>query len=258
MKLHCQPLVDLYPPRRYSAEARDYFSRLEAAGSSAGPNRAAIDDLFIGLVAAGLWAKLGAACLLAGPTSLAGALVPIRADMPSPTAFNFVAGDYSQTAGLKGDGAAKYLSTNRAGNASPQNDRHLAAWVSQNGGQAVATAWLGLSAASGVSQLGHSGGTEYFARLANAVSAYAAQASAKVTGFVGASRSTSPHIALRAAGVASSQAVASQTPSSATLLVFSRDTGALCADRLAWYSAGAALDLAALDALLSAYVAALR
>lgn len=258
VKIHPQALLDMYPPRRYAAESVDYFARLAAAGSGPGPNAAAIDTLFRGLVAAGLWPQLGAACLLAGPASLAGALVPIRADMPAPTAFNFVSGDYSRVEGLKGDGAAKSISTGRAGNADAQNDRHLAVWVAQDGGQNVAAAWLGLNAASGVSQLGHNGVGEYFGRLANSPSAYAAAPGAKALGFAGVARANGADLALRASGATITQAVASQAPSSATVLVYSRSIGALSADRLAWYSVGAALDLAALDAALSAYVAALR
>jgi hypothetical protein len=51
-----------------------------------------------------------ASCIMAGARTLAGALVPLRG--PAPTSFSFVAGDYSRTLGLVGNGSTKYLNSN--------------------------------------------------------------------------------------------------------------------------------------------------
>jgi len=56
------------------------------------------------------WEAMKATCLLAGPRTLAGALVPLRG--PAPTNINFVSGDYHPVNGLKGNGSSKYLISN--------------------------------------------------------------------------------------------------------------------------------------------------
>jgi hypothetical protein len=69
----------------------------------------------------------------------------------APTNFNFVSGDYNRKTGLVGDGSTKYLDSNRAGNADPQNSFHLSTYsttattlllLAPPAAQALGTAWL--------------------------------------------------------------------------------------------------------------------
>lgn len=66
----------------------------------------------------------GACCILAGARTLAGALVPLVG--PAPTGVNLVAGDYSRTLGLAGNGTNKTVATGYFNNSMAQNSRHLA------------------------------------------------------------------------------------------------------------------------------------
>jgi len=87
---------------------------------------------------------------LAGARTLTGALVPLVGT--APTNFNFVSGDYNRETGL-GDAsnATKYLNSNRAGNADPQNSRHVAAYASSaisNNGAVLNAGGIGTGATS--------------------------------------------------------------------------------------------------------------
>jgi hypothetical protein len=74
------------------------------------------------------WDALKASCILCGARTLAGALVPLAG--AAPTNNNFVDADYNRETGLKGDGSTKYLDSNRANNADPQDDQHVCVYAS--------------------------------------------------------------------------------------------------------------------------------
>jgi hypothetical protein len=57
--------------------------------------KVAINNLVSGLKADGLWDAIGSSCLLCGPRTLAGALVPLKGD--APTAYGFVEGDFDRS-----------------------------------------------------------------------------------------------------------------------------------------------------------------
>ena len=89
----------------------------------------AVNNLVSGLKADGLWDAIGSSCLLCGPRTLAGALVPLRG--AAPTAYGgWASGDYDRSTGMKGNGFSLYLDSNRAGNADAQDDRHWAIYLS--------------------------------------------------------------------------------------------------------------------------------
>jgi len=242
--------------------ARDYIARLDAAGSGPGPNTAPISHLVAGLRARGLWDKLAAACLLAGPDSLSGALVPLRADMPTPTAFNFVAGDYSRATGLKGNGASKYLTTGLSGTALAQNSAHLATWVHEAHVGAVVGCYIGnarTSVAGGAILLSRSGvnpgslATQLHGGVDSSVSGGAS------VGFVAISRSGGTSYTARRGGSEQIVADASVAPLNRSIHVFRLDQElGYATARLSFYSIGEALDLAQLDALLTTYVGSLQ
>jgi len=91
----------------------------------------AVDAFFRDAKELGVFSALKACCILAGARTLAGALVPVVGDAPTNVANGFVSGDYTRggaTPGLKGDGTS-YLDSGRANDADPQNDNHVAAYV---------------------------------------------------------------------------------------------------------------------------------
>jgi hypothetical protein len=89
----------------------------------------AINDFVTGCKSDGIWDAIKASCIMAGARTLAGALVPLKG--AAPTNFNFVSGDYDRKTGLVGDGATKYLDSNRAGNADPQNSKHMSVFYEE-------------------------------------------------------------------------------------------------------------------------------
>ena len=110
------------------ADAVDYLTRM-AAADGAGVEvsvAVAVDEFFANAKELGVFSALKACCILAGARTLEGAVVPVVGT--APTGVNFASGDYSRTAGLKGDGTS-YLDSGRANDADPQNDNHVAAYV---------------------------------------------------------------------------------------------------------------------------------
>jgi len=77
---------------------------------------------------------------MAGARTVAGAITPLVGN--APTNNNFVAGDYSRTLGLLGNGSNKYLATGYNNNDTtnfPQNDSHISCYIttSQTNGSGV-------------------------------------------------------------------------------------------------------------------------
>lgn len=232
-------------------DAKAYIAAVEAAdGQALEPAiRTAYDQFIRGCKADGIWDAIKASCILAGARSLSGALVPLKGS--APTNNNFVSGDYVRTTGLLGDGTTKFLDSNRANNADPQNSNHNAVWVSTIGtGIAIASELL---SSSGSNQIGLSGRKN---RNISALSGVSMQ-----TGLCGTSRSNSAVFNYRVGGADNLSTQVSQTPSADNVVILGAATAVYGSHRLAFYSIGESLDLAALDArvttLTSAITAAL-
>ena len=233
-------------------DAVAYITAVETADGQALEEKVkiAIDNFVLGCKADGIWSAIKASCILAGARTLAGALVPLIG--AAPTNFNFVAGDYNRETGLIGDGSTKYLDSNRNNNADPQNDRHLACFVTtpQTTG---AGAYIGAGAADvGSSVIGSdvSLGTLFF-RLSTSNSSTVASKAA-VTGLVGSNRTDASEYVVSIEKLQTTFVSSSQTPFAQNLFVFRRNAGSPVSiyanARLAFYSIGEALDLALLDA----------
>lgn len=133
-ELYLQMLSE--PVDTLDADAVDYIRRVEIADGYPLEEsvKLAINDLFVGLkadpapIAASNWEAIqaGTALLMAGPRTLAGALVPLHAGMPTPTNVNFVSGDYNRVGGLTGKDNA-ILDYAFAPTGLPQNDVSLSA-----------------------------------------------------------------------------------------------------------------------------------
>jgi len=229
----------------------------------------AVNQFVIGCKADGIWSAIKASCILAGARTLAGALVPLVGTAPTNVGGLFVSGDYNRKTGLVGNGSTKYLNSNRAGNADPQNNFHTFAWLpsqtltNQNVARqiiaSVGNTWMGYNTeASGF-------GSQYFVRARQAASSTIGFATNNVIGPVGVSRSTSSAITVRANGANSGVSIASATAGSPNFFVLAANDGSGAIQhspaRLAFYSIGESLNLALLDtrvtALINAFAAAI-
>ena len=213
----------------------------------------AINDFVLGCKNDGIWDAIKASCILAGAKTLNGALVPLVGT--APTNNNFVSGDYDRETGLVGDGSTKYLDSNRNNNADPQNNKHISTFVTYigTGGTSPYLADSG-STGSSLLILRGSTGNHGFKNNADTI----AGANNKTTGFVGSSRSSSGSFDFRSPSGPSTASISSETPHNGNLCVHRfGDSGTFGDSRVAFYSIGESLDLAALDTRVSALITAI-
>lgn len=238
-------------------DAAAYIAAVQTADGAALERavKVAIDGFVKGCKSDGIWDAIKASCILAGARTLNGALVPLRG--AAPTNYNFVSGDYNRKTGLKGDGSTKYLSSNRNNNADPRNSNHNAAFVSNIGGGQGALLGAGEGTAEGTNFISRTSTNFVFSR--NRSSTGTTSAFTFATGLIGASRSTSSEYIVRSNGANETTGVASDGVLSGDVLIYRRTGGSpLFFDaRLSFYSIGESLDLALLDARVSALMAAL-
>jgi hypothetical protein len=250
----------------YDAEAADYIRRVEAADSQPLEQgvRVAINTFVVSLKADGTWPAIRACCVMMGARTLAGALTPLVG--VAPTNANFVSGDYSRRTGLLGNGSTKSLGSNRAQNADPQDDLHMAVYVT-----AVATnvsqfpIYMGVGAGSaGDVHIGTlTNGSDLFVRMRNSTSDTFSGVATSV-GLLGVARSGANWYAAGAGVTSRTFARASQTPRSESTRVFSGlnvSTGVAqlwSNARLSCYSIGRYLDLPMLRARLDRLSADIR
>jgi len=241
-------------------DAVSYVAAVEAADGQDlefGVARA-INDFVLGCKDDGIWDAIKASCILAGARTLNGALVPLVGT--APTNFNFVAGDYNRETGLVGDGSTKYLNSNRNNNADPQDNHHLGAFASSIQSN------LALGVRQGTPTTGVGGRFIAFNLFRDVPNADTSQSfGSAVAGdstFYGTSRTSSSEYVARIGGASSTIASTSTTPVSGDLFVFAQNTTSIgpqshTTSRLAFYSIGESLDLAALDTRVSNLITAI-
>jgi hypothetical protein len=260
------------------ADAQAYVNAVEVADRQRieDPVRFAINNFVIGCKADGIWTAIKASCILAGARTLTGALVPLVGTAPTNVSGLFVSGDYNRETGLVGDGSTKYLNSNRAGNADPQDSAHLSCWVSTIHDPATATpantagTYLGNGGlSSGATQFGRAGGIppgSTFARNRNSAVNVNIDSSPPPTGLYVMNRSAAGSYIMRTGGTNYTLTQASQSPAAENHFVFARNNGSNSPEtynngRLAFYSIGESLDLALLDTrvttLINAFAAAI-
>ena len=246
------------PGFQFDADASTYIEAVEAADTQALETgvRYAINDFVIGCKNDGIWDAIKASCILAGARTLNGALVPLVGT--APTNYNFVSGDYDRETGLVGDGSTKYLDSNRNNNIDPQNSQHLAVSVSTVS-TGTGTALIGTGAELGRSTifrggLGVNGGAR---RLIETPSSFPGT-SPTSTGLYGVNRSAASSFLYRIGGVNGSVTLTSETPSALPIYLFALNPLSNYSNaRLAFYSIGESLDLAALDTRVSDLITAI-
>ena len=218
----------------------------------------AINDFIVGCKNDGIWDAIKSSCILAGARSLEGALVPLVGAAPTnlPVANGFVGGDYSRTAGLKGDGTS-YLDSGYAFPAELLNDMHLSGYVSEQ--PASLGGFFSSSYVSSGSFLNitlNSAATEANAVLArNPFSGAVTISVADANGFIGASRENASTVDIRAGDTQEEDASGSQGVTALNQYVFARNTvgtpNNFFTGRIAFYSFGESVDLEALDTRVS-------
>jgi hypothetical protein len=246
---------------RYDADAQDYINRVIAADVAAGNSsglEAGVQDaynaFFVACKSDGMINAIKACCIVAGAQTLQGCLVPLVG--AAPTNFNFVAGDYNRKTGLVGDKNNKYLNCNRNNNADPQNSQHMCCWVSSP--STISAVYMGAGATTaetGVTNINPFGATINFRSRHNATTSHGSFLAA---GFIGVNRSSSSEYVRRVGGVSSVAASTSQAPFNGSIGLFASASGTgKCDARLSFYSIGESLDLALLDARVTALMNAL-
>ena len=239
----------------FDPDAFTYIAAVEAADEQALEEgvKQAIDGFVTGCKADGIWDAIKASCILAGARTLNGCLVPLAGD--APTNFNFVSADYDRGTGLKGDGSTKYMDSNRANNADPQDSNHNAVYVTTVVTEGTPGAYMGAgSTDNGCNNLAKRGGPSdnVFTRNRD-ISTRIDKDTDQVAGFFGASRSGSGNYTRREGGLSETISRNSRTPTTDNLFVQARNNGSDVAELhsdggVSFYSIGEAIDLAALDA----------
>jgi hypothetical protein len=246
----------------YDFDALVYINAVEAADGQAleGSVKDAYNTFVVGCKSDGIWNAIKASCIMAGARTLSGALVPLVGVAPS--GFNLASGTYSRVNGLKGDGAAMYLNSNRLSSADPQDNRHIAVFVTT--GDTLAS--VGTYIAGGAS--GYAGILR--SPSVNALVSYVSNDSQNLiipsqgntVGFKGVVRSSATTISGRSGGVvAFSGGIPSRADtSSRTISVFAQtytSVNLYSNSRMTYYSIGEYLDLNKLDARVSGLMVAI-
>lgn len=229
----------------------------EADGASLEPEiKNAIFAFITGCKADGIWTAIKASCILAGARTLAGALVPLVG--AAPTNFNFVSVDYNRKTGLVGNGSTKYLNSNRNNNADPQDSQHLAVHATT-----VSTLsprfYTGFgNTETSATSFGVDATGLFFRSRSSTFVRPNPLAGSHAPGLIGMSRSTSAQFVIRANQSNTNGTATSVSPASGDLLVFRSSALAFIEGpvnaRLAFYSIGESLDLALLDARVTALI----
>jgi hypothetical protein len=245
------------PGFQFDTDASTYIEAVEVADAQAleTATRYAINDFVIGCKQDGIWSAIKASCILSGARTLAGALVPLVGT--APTNNNFVSGDYTRKTGLVGNGSTKYLDSNRANNTDPQNNKHIAVYMAQLPTAGSAKDLLGINfVATGYTALTWDDrATKGTQPWVNGASYPSGMVALSGVGFVGATRASSSSVVARINGTNPVSAVNSQTPDAGNIFVFG-GSGLRTNARLAFYSIGESLDLALLDARVTALITA--
>jgi hypothetical protein len=240
------------------ADAAAYITAVETADTESleGFVKNAIDAFVVGCKADGVWSSIKASCLLAGPRTLAGALVPLVGSAPTNVDGNFVSADYNRLTGLKGNGTSKYLDSNRASDADLQNSQHLAFYSTEIDTAGSGTASIiGEGVTGDVSHIAYDYvNVRYFFRSRSNAVQLGTSLTSQANGLLAVSRTSSTNVNVTLPGFASSVTYSSAGTSSNNVRIFARGSTQYYSGRCAFYSIGEAIGLAALDARIAAYL----
>jgi hypothetical protein len=249
-------------------DADNYIAAVEAAdGQALEPGvKFAIKNFVLCCKDDEIWGAIKASCILAGARTLTGALVPLVGTAPTNVGGLFVSGDYNRKTGLVGNGSSKYLDTNTAHNAAPQNNVHLSVYSQNNtvlnNGSSPVNFYAGTSSGSVTCMGGGGGNTNTWTAhdIGSSVPVFNNQSS---IGFYGVRRNNaSTHdYRIGSSTTTLSRSASGTAPGAGTVSIFARSGSFPTLARLAFYSFGESLNLALLDArvtdLINAFAAAI-
>ena len=251
--------TQVYTSSAFSAEAQNYFDRLDTAGDTTyTAYKQPLANYIDSLVALGgaYWDDMKSSTSFVG-VGIQGVTVPLRDGMTVPTQNNFVPGDLDQLTGLKGNGSTKDISTGVNNNDNAQNDLSVSTYVSdpQTTGLSVV---LGTGNVFSRLTLGRrdNAGPELF--YSNQSGAVFVPVATEPSGFYGHSRSDGSGYAVYYNGSTTNTLAASQLPLASPITVFSGLGAFLSSARLATYHIGPAIDLATLEGLQETLLSEIR
>lgn len=245
----------------FDPDAATYLAAVEAADGEALEEgvKTAINDFVVGCKADGIWSAIEASCILAGARTLPGALVPLSG--AAPTSFNFVSGDYDRKAGLKGDGATKYVNTNRNSNQQPQESRHHAVYVSDVGTTTTNRTHLGTGYVNNdldFNDISSLDDGRFISRIGLGTSNTINSPSGNTVGLMGASRSSTSSMTQRVADADYPESRSSASPRDTVFYAFNRNGASLFSDaRISFYSIGENINLSSLEARIDTLMTAI-
>jgi hypothetical protein len=240
--------TQVYTSSAFSAEAQNYFDRLDTAGDTTYVDyKQPLANYIDSLVALGgaYWDTMKSAASFVG-VGIQGITVPLRDGMPVITENNFVAGDLNQLTGLKGDASLKYLSTGVLDNDVGQNDYSISVWVTDNVPLDNAY-WIG---STRLAQRSSGNNTAVKFSAQNNSSAQVNPSPDLVDGFIGQTRTVGTDFDWFINTNSGNFVKASIAPVGQGISVFAYDAGTNPnASRIATYHVGPALNLATLEGL---------
>jgi hypothetical protein len=195
------------------------------------------------------------------PTSVTIDSLSIREVIAAPTnvADGFVSGDYTRggaTPGLKGDGTS-YLDSGRANDDDLEDDNHNVLWGST-------LSVTGIEMGAGSNGVGANNVSQQVSAAVarSRTTSFAQLTRVDVPMLFGHSRSSAGEFKVRYNGATTTEIFASESPSSDNVFLFCRNNGSgtpeqFSPSRIAFYSIGESLDLALLDARVTALVTAI-
>ena len=244
----------------FSAEAQNYFDRLDTAGDTTYVDyKQPLANYIDSLVALGgaYWDTMESAASFVG-VGIQGITVPLRDGMPVLTENNFIDLDLDQLTGLKGNSTSgKYLSTNTDTTDYAQNDNSLSFYVTDldTATSADQSILCGIRSGTGGNPFHFQYRSSAQRIDARNFSGAGAGGVNSADGFFGSARDNSSNFTYRRDSTDLAVAIVSGAQANADLLLFAADNtiggsvGSYSDARLATYHAGPALDLATLEAL---------
>lgn len=210
----------------FSAEAQNYFDRLDTAGDTTyTPYKQPLANYIDSLVALGgaYWDDMLSATSFVG-VGFQGITVPLRDGMTVPTPENFIAADLDQLTGLKGDGSTKYINTNVADNINGSTNISTGIYVTE-GTELLFDCYLG-SSESGAGTFKLLAGSSYNTGI-QAFSATSSNAPSLVapTGLISQSRANSSSVDYRVAGTSGTDTRTGETPQGGNMYFFATNNG---------------------------------
>lgn len=222
----------------FDPDALTYIAAVEAADGQAlefGVKKA-INTFVVGCKTDNIWSAIKASCILAGARTLNGALVPLAGVAPTPVSFS--SGDYSRTLGLLGDGATKYLNSNRNNNADPQNSKHLSVYCTSSQTRDATRALIATQTGSGGSLISSTTASVLF-RMNYSGAPSSLVYSGVLTGFISMARLNSSTVLYRAVGNNGLSTNTSTAPLNTNIYVFANTSlSAISNARISFYSIG--------------------